>query len=157
VGTPDSNGKASNSVGSIVYSVMPGDPTTPANEADVRVNAAISDVRRQGTLAAYTGELGVEQLVQITDRFNGSQGDPATVQATPFRFAVPCAPTTDPAAGGSCSLVSTFNAILPGSVVESGRAIWQLSAINVFDGGADDRAATTADNTLFERQGVFVP
>jgi hypothetical protein len=158
VGTPDSNGRPPGSVGSVVYQVVPGDPATPANEADVRVNASLTDVRSQGTLADYAGELGVEQLVQITDRFNNStQNEPATVQATPFRFAVPCAATTDPASGGSCSLASTFNAILPGSVVEGGRAIWQLSAIDVFDGGADGQAATRGDNTLFERQGVFVP
>jgi hypothetical protein len=158
MGTPDSNGKFTNSVGSVVYQVLVGDPATADSEADVRVSASISDVRRQGTLADYTGELGVEQLVQITDRLNDpSQSEPATVQETPYRFAVPCAATSDPASGGSCSLASTFNAILPGSVVEGARAIWELGAVNVFDGGADGQAATRGDNTLFERQGVFVP
>jgi hypothetical protein len=158
VGTPDANGQGSGSVGSVLYNVIPGDPSTPANEADVRVDASVTDVRRQGTLADYTGELRVEQLVQITDRFNGpAQNEPGTVQATPYAFTVPCAATASPTVGGTCSLSSTFNAILPGSVVESGRSIWELADVRVFDGGPDGLAATTGDNTLFERQGVFVP
>jgi hypothetical protein len=42
-------------------------------------------------------------------------------------------------------------------VVEGSRAIWQLGAVDVFDGGADGQASSTGDNTLFLRQGVFVP
>jgi hypothetical protein len=158
VGTPDSNGTAAGSTGSVLYQVRVGDPATPANEADVKVTASVTDVRRQGTLADYAGELSVEQLVRITDRFNdATQSEPATVQENPFRFAVPCVATSDPSTGGSCSLSSTFNAIVPGAVTESGRAVWELGAINVFDGGTDGQAATTGDNTLFERQGVFAP
>jgi hypothetical protein len=158
VGTPDSNAQRANSIGFIRYDVVVGDPSTPANDADVRVTASITDVRRQGSLADYTGELGAEQLVQITDRLNGtSQNEPATTQTSPFRFAVPCAATGDTSIGASCSLSSTFNAVVPGSVVESKRAIWQLGKVEVFDGGADGQAATTNDNTLFERQGIFVP
>jgi hypothetical protein len=157
VGTPDSNGERANSVGSVLYQTLLGDPATPS-EADVRVTASITDVRSQGTLADYSGELDVEQLVQITDRLNDpSENEPATVQANPFRFTVPCAATSDPAVGGNCSLSSTFNAILPGSVVEGKRAIWELGEVDVFDAGADGEAATTGDNTLFERQGLFIP
>jgi hypothetical protein len=158
VGTPDSNGKASNSQGSVTYNVVVGDLNTPANEADVRVDASLTDVRRQGSLADYSGELGVVQLVQITDRRNGSsQSEPATVEPTPFRFTIPCAGTSDTGIGGTCSLSSTFDAILPGSVVEGKRAIWELNGVDVFDGGADGQAATTGDNTLFEKQAIFVP
>jgi hypothetical protein len=157
VGTPDSNGERPNSTGSILYQVLVGD-ATPAGDADVKVSASITDVRRQGTLADYTGELAVEQVVRITDRLNGpSQDEPGTVEANPFRFAVPCAATSDSAVGGNCSLASTFDAILPGSVVAGRRAVWELGTVDVFDGGADSQASTTGDNTLFERQGVFVP
>ena len=95
-----------NSVGFVRYDVQSSATrTTSANEADVRVTPSVTDVRRQGTLADYTGELGVEQLVQITDRSNGpGQDEPGTAQADPFRFAVPCAATSDARPGGSCSL-----------------------------------------------------
>jgi hypothetical protein len=154
IGTPDANGNGANSRSSILYRVVVGDPDT---EADVRVDASVTDVRRKDTLGDYTGELGVEQAVQITDRFNGpAQDEPGTVQSNPYRFTVPCTATAT-SEGASCSLASTFNAILPGSVVEGGRAVWELGQVNVFDGGADGQAATRNDNTLFERQGVFVP
>jgi hypothetical protein len=149
VGTPDANGKAAGSTGFVRYDVLQG---------DVNVSASVTDVRRQGTLADYTGELDVEQLVQITDRVNGaSQSDPATTQGSPWRFAVPCSATSDSSIGATCSVSSTFNAIVPGSVVEGKRAIWEMGEIDVFDGGTDGQAATVGDNTLFERQGVFVP
>ena len=158
VGTPDANGEGASSTGSVLYQVLVGDPATAANEADVKVGMSLTDVRRQGSLADYTGELGVEQLVQITDRLNGpAQDEPATMQANPFRFTVPCAATSNPAVGGTCALATTFNAIAPGAVVEGKRAVWELGAIDVYDGGGDSLAATTGDNTLFARQGVFVP
>jgi hypothetical protein len=70
---------------------------------------------------------------------------------------VPCTATAATTTGGSCSLSSTFDAILPGSVVAGARAIWELGQVHVFDGGADGLASTTGDNTVFERQGLFVP
>jgi hypothetical protein len=149
VGTGDSNGQSANSVGFVLYKTLPG---------DVGVNAALTDVRLQGTLADYTGELGVQQLVQITDRLNGpAQDEPATVQATPFRFAVPCAATTSTGEGGACALTSSFNAILPGAVLDGRRAIWELGDVDVFDGGPDGQVATPAGDALFVRQGLFVP
>jgi hypothetical protein len=158
VGTPDSNGQPANSVSTVLYRVLAGDPSTAANEADVRVDAQITDVRREGTLADYTGELRVEQLAQITDHLNGpDQNEPGTMQPTSYAFAVPCSASGASSIGASCTLSSSFNAILPGSVVESNRAIWELGDVRVFDGGADGQANTTNDNTLFERQGVFVP
>jgi len=158
VGTPDSNGNGASSLGSVLYRVVPGDPSTQANEADVRVDASLTDVRVQGSLAAYTGELGVEQTVQLTDHASGpAQNEPGTVQPTPFRFAVPCAATSDQTVGGTCSLSSTFNALVPGLVQEGNRATWELGHVEVMDGGSDGLAGTTADNTLFETQGVFVP
>jgi len=41
-------------------------------------------------------------------------------------------------------------------VREGERAIWALQKLQVFDGGADG-VASTAPNTLFAVQGVFVP
>jgi hypothetical protein len=158
LGTPDANGKGAGSVGTVLYRVVADDPNTPADEADVRVDTSITDVRHQGTLADYAGELRVEQLVQVTDHLNGpAQNEPGTVQANPYGFTVPCASTASTTVGGTCSLASTFNAIMPGSVVDGARAIWELADVRVFDGGPDAQASTTGDNTLFERQGVFVP
>jgi hypothetical protein len=70
---------------------------------------------------------------------------------------VPCAATISPTAGGTCSLSSSFNAILPGSVAAGSRAIWELGDVKVFDGGPDGQAGTLGGNTLFAHQGLFAP
>jgi hypothetical protein len=74
-----------------------------------------------------------------------------------FKFTVPCGATASTAEGGRCALTSSFDALMPGSVVAQKRAIWELGTVQVFDGGPDGQASTTSGNTLFERQGVFVP
>jgi hypothetical protein len=69
---------------------------------------------------------------------------------------VPCAATPDPAVGGTCSLSTTLDAIVPSAITEGDRSSWQMGAVQVFDGGADGLLSTTP-NTLFARQGIFVP
>jgi hypothetical protein len=51
---------------------------------------------------------------------------------------------------------TSLDAIIPGAVPEHKRSVWELGAVSVYDGGADGIASTT-DNNLFERQGVFIP
>jgi hypothetical protein len=54
--------------------------------------------------------------------------------------------------------MTSSDAVFSGSgVIEGKRSIWELSETQVFDGGSDQNASTTGDNTLFMRQGVFVP
>ena len=156
VGTPDANGADANSVAGLRLDVIQGNPSTPANEADVRLSMNYSDVRQRTSLADYTGQLQLILTARITDKLNGpSQTEPGTGDAD-FPVTVPCAATTSTTVGGLCSIVTTFNSVLPGSIVEIKRAIWALSKVNVFDGGSDG-VASTAPNTLFATQGVFVP
>ena len=136
--------------------VVPGDPVTPADEADVNATLSLEDVRRQGTLADYAGELQAALAVRLTDGASGpSQSDRATVSDLSFRITVPCAPTAG-TAGSTCSVATSFDAVVPGSAQERKRSIWALDQVEVFDGGADGLASTTP-NTLFAVQGVFVP
>jgi hypothetical protein len=158
VGTPDANGKGVSSVGRVLYQVILGDPVTPSNDADVQVGASLTDVRRQDNLDDYTGELSVHQTVKLTDRQNGSgQAEPGTVEPFDFEYAVPCSATASTTEGGRCTLSSSFNALVPGAVIEEKRAIWELGTVEVYDGGPDGLASTTSGNALFERQGVFIP
>jgi hypothetical protein len=118
----------------------------------------MTDVRRRGTLADYDGELLAQVEQRITDRYSGnSQTEAATTIDIPLQVSVPCAATADPASGGDCAINTTLDALLPGTVRENARAIWQLGRVEVLDGGSDGDADTSADNTLFATQGVFVP
>jgi hypothetical protein len=158
VGTPDANTAAANMAGSIRADVKVGDPANMVDDADVLLKASLSDVRRKSDLMDYTGELQESLTLRITDRHNGpSLSDPATVVDTPFTFTVPCAGTSgDPGAGSNCTVDTTADAVLPGSVPEGKRAIWELQQVRMFDGGSDG-VASTAGNTLFATEGVFTP
>ena len=157
VGTPHANGAAARSIGSTRYDVQIGNPATSTNEADVIITVGLTDVRRQDTLADYTGQLQATSTVRITDRFNGTPGaESGTVADLEFPVTVPCVATRDPSVGATCSIVTTFDAVSPGAIVEGQRAIWQLDRVRIYDGGADGIVATVP-NSLFATQGVFIP
>ena len=160
VGSPDANGRAANSVGSLRLNVVTGDPGTPADEADVGVALSMTDVRRKADLADYTGSLQATPIVRITDRWNGAAAgggsSPATMIDIPFPVTASCAATADPAIGATCQATTSYDAILPGAVKEGVRSVWALGDVTVYDGGADGDVGT-APNTPFARQGIFVP
>ncbi|MGH2978310.1 MAG: hypothetical protein ACRDLQ_01565 [Solirubrobacterales bacterium] len=156
VGTADANGEPANAVGFLRLGVVTGDPSTPADEADVRVTMSLADVRQQGALDDYTGELRLSLRARLTDRANGSSADePGTVSDLTFPVPAPCG-ATPAGVGATCDVTTTLDAVLPGSVPEGARSIWALEDVRVMDGGADG-IASTEPNTLFARQGVFVP
>jgi acyl-homoserine lactone acylase PvdQ len=159
MGTLDANSQPAKFVGSVRYSAIAGDTGTVANEADVGVDIGITDVRKKTDLSDYAGQLSAQTTARITDRNNsgaGGSSDPATASDVPFPITVPCAATTDTTIGGSCSISTSFNAILPNSIRENDRSNWQLDQVLVFDGGADGQVSTSP-NTLFARQGIFIP
>jgi hypothetical protein len=165
VGTPDANGVAANSVGRVRFDVVPGDPDTPADEADVLINPTLRDVRcrlafagvcEAGAMSDYTGGLQAFATVRRTDRQSGgSTVDRATSKDWP-QLSVPmqCVATPD-ASGGSCGGQTSLETLLPGLVLEGRRAIWELDQISVRDGGIDD-PRVDAFQTLAV-QGLFVP
>jgi Tol biopolymer transport system component len=147
VGTPDANAQGAKLQSKILYGVGGG---------DVGIVATITDVRNKSDLSDYTGELTLSPGLRITDKNNAGPG-PGTVSDTTLPVTIPCAATTDTTIGSTCSLSTTVNSVYPGAVVAGKRAIWQLGQVRVYDGGTDGLASTTADNTLFLDQGVFVP
>jgi hypothetical protein len=74
----------------------------------------------------------------------------------PWPVSAVCAATADPGAGANCVVATSFNAIVPGAIKEGKRTVWATGKVEVSDGGPDGSVAT-APNTLFLRQGVFVP
>ncbi len=159
VGTGDSNGKPALNEGYVTFRAILGAPSTPADEADLALDMFVDDVFTKA-LADYTGELRLTFDVRITDRGSpaaGLAGIAGTVTDLPLSATLACAPVADPQEGSTCSGTTTLDALIPGSVTESKRSIWQLDQVRVFDGGADGDADTTGDNTLFATAGLFVP
>jgi pimeloyl-ACP methyl ester carboxylesterase len=152
IGSPDANGKPATGAGDVELKVLGESPIDPNNgdQADVEVTTHFSGVLKKSDMTAYTGELRTVLGLRITDRYNGGTLDqPATVSDTPLAFNISCT-------GGTCSSVTTANAVMGGIAREGKRSVWQLSQVQVFDGGADGDA-DTADNQLFAVQGLFAP
>ena len=170
IGSPDANGAGANSVGFIKLAVKAGAPGLP-EDSDVNITASISDVRCKAGVAAcgaantadgadYTGELEGTAQIRISDHFNavapGGGTDPATVIDIPFPVVTGCTATASTAVGSTCAITTTANAVVPGAVKDTKRAIIEISQLQITDGGTDGVVATTP-NTLFEVQGIFIP
>jgi hypothetical protein len=155
MGTPDANGRGPKATDSVTLTAIPGDPATSASEADVELDATITDVRGDsaaGTYPDYLGELRVLMSLRLTQRV-----EIQTTSDFPFDWTVPCAGTADTNVGSTCSITTSANSLLPGAVIERYRTIWQVGQVQVQDGGEDGEGATEGDNTLYLKQGVFVP
>ena len=137
---------------------MPGEPSTPADEADAALRLSLTDVRAKADLSDYAGELEARLTLRLTDRDSGpTLTELGTMVDRPFSFTASC--TTTPGnttTGSTCGVMTTADAVMPGAIKEGERAIWQLEGVEVYDGGADGDV-DTAPNTLFMRQGVFIP
>ncbi|MGH2979072.1 MAG: hypothetical protein ACRDLQ_05485 [Solirubrobacterales bacterium] len=170
VGTPDANGAAANAVAHARVSVVVGVPGAP-DDSDVKLSGASTDIRCKTGVAAcgstnaaggpdYTGELQANATIRITDHFSalapGGGTDPATVTDIPFPTTVSCTATASTSIGSACSVATTANAIVPGSVKDGKRAIVETREIFAIDGGPDGLVGTEP-NTRLAMQGIFIP
>jgi Tol biopolymer transport system component len=165
-GTPDANGLPAAGVGRVRFEVHSGNPATPGDEADVEVNATLSDVRcaveltgycEAGALSDYTGSLQLFSTVRITDKHSGgSSTDPATLQDWPqLSVEMPCSTTPQTGAGSNCTTQTSLDAVVPQLVAERRRSVWELGQVGVRDGGID--AQDVDAYTTLAVQGLFVP
>jgi dipeptidyl aminopeptidase/acylaminoacyl peptidase len=165
VGTPDYNGQAANYVGSVLLKVRataPEDGTITVSNSDVRCQRTSAGCPN-GPLSDYADDLLLETTFRITDKGNGQfttgPSTNGTVTDLPAQIRVPCTVTSSTTIGSSCSVTTSINTLFGSSAIVAGqRAIWQLSSdVNLYDGGADGVATTTADNMLFATGGLFFP
>ena len=162
IGTPDANGAGANSVGSTVVKVVP-------NSSVLDIKLSISDVRcKPGTAANvcnspnaadgpdYSGELQLLMTARVSDHYNGPNlNEAATMQDIPFPATFLCSNTADTSIGGICNATPPpcLGCIPP---PDGQRAVIELGDLKVYDGGPDGQVGTN-DNTLFMRQGIFIP
>jgi hypothetical protein len=157
MGTPDVNTFAANGTAFVRYTPIAGNAATEADEADVKLTSTMKDVRNNPSGSDYTGSLLVRTNLQITDRNNAAETpEPATTESLPYDFPVSCVSTADTSIGGTCSLVSSVDAIVPGTILESMRTVWEINQVSVIDAGPNTTFGDSDDET-FLRQGVFIP
>jgi hypothetical protein len=171
VGTTDANGAAASSVGTLRVTTLAGAPGPP-EDSDARFVASITDVRCKAATTAcgssnaaggadYTGQLQAGAIIRVTDHFNGTSAaggsDPATVVDLPLPVNMACTATGSTGIGGSCTVNTTFDAVIPNDMVLDGkRAVVAIQQLLVRDGGPDG-VMNTSPNTLFAVQGLFAP
>ena len=182
VGTPDANGVGAQFIGSVKQKVFtapsPSDITVDVDMTDVRCDAPIAPnpalcVPNGPGPPAYQGETQlVFAIDDVTDHCN--YGGPAvgpcpapphsgTVARTILlRFTVPCAVPAVPGIGGTCSTLTSWNAVYAGIVpppdppVNGSRMNIEVGQLHVTDGG-DDGKVGTPDNRPFAISGLFSP
>lgn len=170
LGTPDANGAPASGTGFVKLIVLQGG--VAPNQSDVAIISEGTDIRcragtaacgstnQPGTGADYIGEVQGNATIRITDHFNGSPGpggtSPGTVIDLPFPVEANCAATASATIGGTCSANTTANAVVPGAVKVGKRAIVEITQLTVNDGGPDGVVGTTP-NTVFAKQGIFIP
>ena len=157
MGAPDANGAPANLAGFVRLKAIVGNTATEADEADVSLVLSLADVRNRPALTDYVGNVYAQTALTITDQSNAEEV-PATgtTQPIPFRFTAPCVSTISGTTGSTCNVSTTADSLVPGTVIENRRAIWQLGQIEVKDLGPNTIAGD-GDDTVFVRQGVFVP
>jgi WD40 repeat protein len=158
-GTPDANNLSVRMDAYLLLKVLAGNSSTPADEADVQITAEVNDVKKTD-LTDYTGGLRAELPLRITDRDNTPSPVPhgaGTTRPFQYGFDVPCVADPDPRIGSDCSITTTADTLVPGTIKEGLRTVWQIGRARVDDGGADGDPSTTGDNTVFAVQGVFIP
>ena len=168
VGTPDANGSAAKSVGSLrvrAHAGVPGPPTDNVTGFEL----SITDVRCVAVSAGcpgagedFSGSVEVRISTQWTDHTSasapGGGTEPATMEPYTLAFEASCTATADPTIGATCSrLIRYIEELLPAGIADSKRTLIEFGGLQLWDGGADGDGSTHADNTLFAVQGIFVP
>jgi hypothetical protein len=156
MGSPDANGAPANASDSLTLIAVPGDPATTADEADLKLKLTAIDVRNKSDLTDYTGQLKVTIPLRIVDRDSGPDLTGVTQDST-YSFTAPCTATGGTTnIGSTCTVDTTADALVPNTIKESVRSVWQIGKVDVLDGGADG-VASTDPNTRYLSQGYFVP
>jgi hypothetical protein len=122
VGTPDFNGQAANSIGSVLFRVRgtsPEDILINVNDTDVRC-AGTSGGCSNGPLSDYADDLRFDASFRITDKGNGGAGS-GTVLDLPVRFSVPCTTTTSTTTGSNCSISTSINTVFGATAIADSR------------------------------------
>jgi hypothetical protein len=148
--------------------VLPGNPLTSADEADINIFALATDVRQKSDGTDYVGKVMLTTLMRITDRANGpSQTQSGTVEDTKLSVPIDCVATSDPALGSTCNVNTTADALVPGLVREGAHAVISALSVSVEDAGPDGTITPpsgacpptcgSGDEKVFLRQGIFAP
>jgi hypothetical protein len=156
------------------------------DQEELKLIGSLTDVRCKASIASdatlcpstnsaggkdYAGQVQANPTIRITDHYNTVTTSPtpacssttscsATVVDLPFPVTGTCAATpSDATIGGACNFTTGTGVCPPqcGQVIPEGKKMnVEFGQIVVNDGGTDGLASTSG-NTVFERQGIYIP
>jgi hypothetical protein len=157
-----------------------GGCSTPSgmSSPDVRIELSMSDIRclvgsagqggcEGGQYSDYVAGVQLVLRLRITDHYNRPSGGAGTYTSTAtawdFHFPVTAGCVANPAGanalaiGSTCSVLTHFNALIPGAIHPTTRGNYEfVNGITVYD-GAQDGIPGHPNATLFAREGLVVP
>lgn len=148
----------------------------PGDQEDVKLTATATDIRCKAGMADatkcgnengapagkvgddYIGQVQGDATIRITDTLNGGPGftTHGTVVDLPFPVTGQCSNTADATIGGTCSTNTSADQVVPNVVKENKQANIEIGQVHVNDGGPDG-VVSSANNSLFAVQGIFIP
>ena len=166
-GTPDANTAPAQFIGHVRL-------ISNSSPADIYIDSNITDVRCLPATSAsvctpvnsldgpdYVGQLQIQIGLRVTDHFGSPGTTPTTMADIIFPVNVNCAATAA-TIGSTCNVVTSMNALVPGSAPGAKRTVYQIpqrtgkGGITVWDGGQNG-VAGASDATLYAEPGVFLP
>jgi hypothetical protein len=154
--------------GSAELTAMPGDPVTAADEADVSIQASLTDITATaggdynpnpaGADLTLTARLRLTDLASCSGAGCSGPygGNPATTADLDFPVAVDCASTQNPGVGASCAVTTSADAVMAGAVKESQNTSAQAFRLRLNDSGVNG-VRGDSDDRIFSTQGIYVP
>ena len=144
--------------------VLTGNTATPADEADLAVTVSISDVRKTSDGTDYSGKALLTSTLRLTDSQN-TPTDAATVQDNAFNVPLNCVTTLSDTLGGTCSVTTTADTLIPNLMKEGQRMVMALRDVVAKDAGPNGTGygagcpptCGDGDEKTFVSQGVFTP
>ena len=154
--------------GNALLTVVPGDFSTAASEADVSYQVSLTDVRS----GSRTGpdydpnpsgsDMTLDARIRLTDTSSctgnacsGPYDQGATTVDAAFPVPLDCAPTAGDG-GSTCGVTTGANAVVPGMILEGNKTAIQFFRVFVKDSGPDG-IRSNGDDRLVAQQGFFVP
>jgi hypothetical protein len=165
VGTLDANGFTANSISSVRFDAILGNGNNTVDDADVRVRVSMTDIRNSPSGTDYAGRVLLRVPLQITDRNNAAETpEPATAQTLALQLPVDCTTTIDTSIGATCSVSTSLDAVVPNTVTEGMRSIWEVGQAEVKDAGPNGTGYASCpptcgdgDESAFMHEGIFTP
>lgn len=142
-----------------------GNPLTGADEADLKIQSEISDVRNASDQSDYSGQVLLASVLRISDRASGFGGVSGTASDLRFDVPIACTPSAVAPSGSDCQLLTTADSLVPGMISEGKRSVISTHSFQVLDAGTDGDVSGaacpptcgTGDEEPYLEQGTFTP